>query len=206
MKQIYLDYASATPVDEEVASEMYNYLKFDGCFGNPASDTHFYGWEANEAVSLARNSIASLLNASEKEIIFSSGATESNNLALKGVASAYAYKGKHIITCEIEHKSVLDTCLYLEAIGYKVTYLTPTQEGLINLIELENAIREDTILVSIMFINNELGVVQPIKQIGEICRRNGVLFHVDGAQAVGKIKVDVQESMIVVVWRKDVWT
>jgi cysteine desulfurase len=196
MKQIYLDYASTTPTDERVANEMYNYLKFDGCFGNPASDTHFYGWEADKAVSSARNSIAGLLNASVKEVVFTSGATEANNLAIKGVASAYVNKGKHIITCKTEHKSVLDTCLYLESIGYDVTYLTPTAEGLIDLSELENSIREDTILVTIMYINNELGVIQPIKRIGEICRRNKVLFHVDAAQAVGKIKVDVQEDMI----------
>lgn len=196
MRQLYFDYASTTPVDREVADEMYKYLTYDSDFGNPASNTHYYGWAAHEAVNSSRSHIAKLINASDKEIIFTSGATESNNLAIKGVSYAYSNKGKHIITCQTEHKAVLDVCHYLETKGYQITYLKVDSEGRINLKELEASIREETILVSIMYINNELGVIHPIRKIGEICRKRKILFHVDGAQAAGKIHVDVKSDYI----------
>ena len=190
---IYLDYAATTPVDPVVAEAMAKCLTLDGNFGNPASRSYRFGWMAEEAVDVARNNISDALNCDPREIVFTSGATESNNLAIKGVAEGYSDKGKHIITVNTEHKAVLDTCEYLEEQGFEVTYLNAQQDGLINLSDLKNAIREDTILVSIMHVNNELGVIQDIQAIGEICRDKGILFHVDGAQSVGKIAIDLSE-------------
>ncbi|GFD66769.1 IscS subfamily cysteine desulfurase [Alteromonas sp. KUL106] len=193
---IYLDYAATTPVDPEVAEVMAKCLTLDGNFGNPASRSYRFGWMAEEAVDVARNQISDALNCDPREIVFTSGATESNNLAIKGVAEGYADKGKHIITVNTEHKAVLDTCEYLESQGYEVTYLNVQQDGLVNLSDLKNALREDTILVSVMHVNNELGVIQDVESIGEICRERGVLFHVDGAQSVGKIAIDLAELPI----------
>ncbi|GFD77513.1 cysteine desulfurase IscS [Alteromonas sp. KUL156] len=193
---IYLDYAATTPVDPQVAEVMAKCLTLDGNFGNPASRSYRFGWMAEEAVDVARNQISDALNCDPREIVFTSGATESNNLAIKGVAEGYADKGKHIITVNTEHKAVLDTCEYLESQGYEVTYLHVQQDGLVNLSDLENALREDTILVSVMHVNNELGVIQDVESIGKICRERGVLFHVDGAQSVGKIAIDLAELPI----------
>ena len=193
---IYLDYAATTPVDPLVAEAMAKCLTLDGNFGNPASRSYRFGWMAEEAVDVARNQISDALNCDPREIVFTSGATESNNLAIKGVAEGYAEKGKHIITVATEHKAVLDTCEYLESQGFEVTYLNVQEDGLIKLTELENALREDTILVSVMHVNNELGVIQDIQAIGDICRGRDVLFHVDGAQSVGKIAMDLAELPI----------
>jgi len=190
---IYLDYAATTPVDPAVAEAMAKCLTLDGNFGNPASRSYRFGWMAEEAVDVARNNISDALNCDPREIVFTSGATESNNLAIKGIAEGYASKGKHIITVNTEHKAVLDTCEYLEEKGFEVTYLNAQQDGLIDINDLKSAIREDTILVSIMHVNNELGVIQDIQAIGELCRENGVFFHVDGAQSVGKIAIDLSE-------------
>ncbi|WP_420936135.1 IscS subfamily cysteine desulfurase [Alteromonas sp. A081] len=188
---IYLDYAATTPVDPRVAEEMAKCLTLEGNFGNPASRSYRFGWMAEEAVDIARNQVSDALNCDPREIVFTSGATESNNLAIKGVAEGYASKGKHIITINTEHKAVLDTCEYLQTQGFDVTYLSVGTDGLINLSELESAIREDTILVSVMHVNNELGVIQDIETIGKLCRKHNVLFHVDGAQSVGKVAVDL---------------
>lgn len=188
---IYLDYAATTPVDPAVAQAMAKCLTLDGNFGNPASRSYRFGWMAEEAVDVARNQVSDALNCDPREIVLTSGATESNNLAIKGVAEGYAEKGKHIITVNTEHKAVLDTCEYLEGQGFEVTYLAVQQNGLINLNELKNAMREDTILVSVMHVNNELGVIQDVQTIGEMCREQGILFHVDGAQSVGKIDIDL---------------
>jgi len=193
---IYLDYAATTPVDPLVAEAMAKCLTLDGNFGNPASRSYRFGWMAEEAVDVARNQISDALNCDPREIVFTSGATESNNLAIKGVAEGYAEKGKHIITVATEHKAVLDTCEYLESQGFEVTYLKVQEDGLIKLTDLENTLREDTILVSVMHVNNELGVIQDIQSIGDICRGRGVLFHVDGAQSVGKIAIDLAELPI----------
>ncbi|MBJ2129572.1 IscS subfamily cysteine desulfurase [Alteromonas sp. IB21] len=193
---IYLDYAATTPVDPLVAEAMAKCLTLDGNFGNPASRSYRFGWMAEEAVDVARNQISDALNCDPREIVFTSGATESNNLAIKGVAEGYAEKGKHIITVATEHKAVLDTCEYLENQGFEVTYLKVQEDGLIKLTDLENALREDTILVSVMHVNNELGVIQDIQAIGDICRGHDVLFHVDGAQSVGKIAMDLAELPI----------
>ncbi len=193
---IYLDYAATTPVDPLVAEAMAKCLTLDGNFGNPASRSYRFGWMAEEAVDVARNQISDALNCDPREIVFTSGATESNNLAIKGVAEGYAAKGKHIITVATEHKAVLDTCEYLESQGFEVTYLNVQEDGLITLTDLENALREDTILVSVMHVNNELGVIQDIQAIGDICRGRDVLFHVDGAQSVGKIAMDLAELPI----------
>ena len=190
---IYLDYAATTPVDPTVADVMAKCLTLDGNFGNPASRSYRFGWMAEEAVDVARNQISDALNCDPREIVFTSGATESNNLAIKGVAQGYASKGKHIITVNTEHKAVLDTCEYLEEQGFEVTYLCVQQDGLVNLDDLKSAMRDDTILVSVMHVNNELGVIQDIQTIGELCRDKGVLFHVDGAQSVGKIAIDLAE-------------
>ncbi|GMM71859.1 IscS subfamily cysteine desulfurase [Alteromonas gracilis] len=193
---IYLDYAATTPVDPLVAEAMAKCLTLDGNFGNPASRSYRFGWMAEEAVDVARNQISDALNCDPREIVFTSGATESNNLAIKGVAEGYAEKGKHIITVATEHKAVLDTCEYLENQGFEVTYLNVQEDGLIKLTDLEDALREDTILVSVMHVNNELGVIQDIQAIGDICRGRDVLFHVDGAQSVGKIAMDLAELPI----------
>lgn len=189
---IYLDYAATTPVDERVAKKMMEYMTKDGVFGNPASRSHKFGWEAEEAVDVARNQIADLIGADAREIVFTSGATESDNLAIKGAAHFYQTKGKHIITVKTEHKAVLDTCRQLEREGFEVTYLEPETTGLVDIAKLEAAIRPDTILVSVMHVNNEIGVIQPIEEIGKICRAKKIIFHVDATQSVGKIPVDVQ--------------
>lgn len=191
---VYLDYAATTPVDKRVAEKMIPYLT--ETFGNPASNSHAFGWEAEEAVKKARADIAALINADPKEIVFTSGATESDNLAIKGAANFYKTKGKHLITVKTEHKAVLDTMRELERQGFEVTYLGVQENGLIDLEELKAAIRDDTILISVMWANNEIGVVQDIPAIGEICRERKIVFHVDAAQACGKVPVDVEAAKI----------
>lgn len=188
---IYLDYAATTPVDPKVAEKMCACLTLDGNFANPASRSHVYGWRAEEAVENARRQLAELLNADTREIVWTSGATESNNLALKGVADITATG--HIVTTEIEHKAVLDPCKVLENRGFEVTYLKPGVDGLVTAKQVENAIQENTRLVSVMMVNNELGTINPIKDIAAVCKANEVLCHVDAAQAVGKILVDVKD-------------
>ncbi len=189
---IYLDYAASTPVDPHVAEKMADCLCMDGNFGNPASRSHSFGWNADAAVGQARNDVAALINADPKEIVWTSGATESDNLAIKGVAHFYQKRGKHIVTCKTEHKAVLDTCRALEREGFEVTYLDPEPSGLIDLKKLEAVLREDTVLVSIMHVNNEIGVIQDIGAIGEITRARGIIFHVDAAQSPGKVSIDMQ--------------
>jgi len=189
---IYFDYSATTPVDKRVAEKMMQFLTTDGVYGNPASRSHKFGWQAEEAVDIARNQVADLINADPREIVFTSGATESDNLAIKGVAHFYSKKGKHIITSKTEHKAVLDTCRELERQGFEVTYLDPETNGLIDLNKLQNAMRDDTILVSIMHVNNEIGVIQDISEIGEMCRARKIIFHVDAAQSAGKILIDMQ--------------
>lgn len=191
---VYLDYAATTPVDKRVAEKMIPYLT--ETFGNPASNSHAFGWTAEEAVEKARADIAALINADPKEIVFTSGATESDNLAIKGAANFYKTKGKHLITVKTEHKAVLDTMRELERQGFEVTYLGVQENGLIDLEELKAAIRDDTILISVMWVNNEIGVVQDIPAIGEICRERKIVFHVDAAQACGKVPVDVEAAKI----------
>lgn len=191
---VYLDYAATTPVDKRAAEKMIPYLT--ETFGNPASNSHAFGWEAEEAVEKARADIAALINADPKEIVFTSGATESDNLAIKGAANFYKTKGKHLITVKTEHKAVLDTMRELERQGFEVTYLGVQENGLIDLEELKAAIRDDTILISVMWANNEIGVVQDIPAIGEICRERKIVFHVDAAQACGKVPVDVEAAKI----------
>ena len=193
---IYLDYSATCPVDPRVAEKMVQYMTMDGTFGNPASRSHRYGWQAEEAVDTAREQIADLLNADPREIVFTSGATESDNLAIKGAAHFYAKQGKHIITCKTEHKAVLDTTRQLEREGFDVTYLEPESNGLIDLAKLEAAMRDDTVLVSIMHVNNEIGVIQDIAAIGELCRSRKIIFHVDAAQSAGKIDIDVQSMKV----------
>jgi len=188
---IYLDNNSTTPCDPRVVETMVPY--FFEKHGNAASRSHQYGWEAEDAVDYAREQIAKLLNSEDKEVIFTSGATESNNLALKGVFEMYAKKGKHIITAETEHKAILDTCKHLEKAGAEITYLKVQEDGLVNLAELEAAMRPDTIVVSIMWANNETGVIQPMKEIGQLCEKHGILFHSDATQAVGKIPTHPRE-------------
>jgi cysteine desulfurase len=186
---IYLDNSATTPVDPRVAEKMIPYLVEK--FGNPASRSHAFGWEAEAAVEEAREQVAKLVNADSKEIVWTSGATESDNLAIKGAANFYSGKGKHLITLKTEHKAVLDTCRELERHGFEVTYLDVQENGLIDLEGLKAAIRPDTILISVMFVNNEIGVIQPIAEIGEICREKGIIFHVDAAQATGKVAIDL---------------
>ncbi len=193
-KPIYLDNHATTPVDPRVLEAMLPY--FSEKFGNAASRSHSYGWEAEQAVERAREQIAGLIGASAKEIIFTSGATESDNLALKGVAEMYAERGDHIITAATEHKAVLDACKHLEKQGRRVTYLPVDREGLIDLDQLRRAITDRTILISVMWANNEIGVLQPIRQIGRIARERGVLFHTDATQAVGKVPVNVEEDCV----------
>ncbi|NMF59781.1 IscS subfamily cysteine desulfurase [Pseudanabaena yagii] len=193
-RPIYLDCHATTPVDERVLEAMLPY--FRESFGNPASVGHFYGWEAEAAVKLARETIANSINATPEEIIFTSGATEANNLAIKGVAEAYHHKGRHMITVQTEHNAVLDPFAYLESLGFEVTYLPVQSDGLIDLQQFEAAIRPDTILVSVMAANNEIGVLQPITEIGQICRDRQILFHSDAAQAIGKIPLDVMTMHI----------
>ncbi len=189
---IYLDYSATTPADPRVAEKMAHYLTLDGVFGNPASRSHPFGWAAEEAVDEARANVAALVNADPKEIVWTSGATESDNLAIKGVAHFHQRKGKHIVTCKTEHKAVLDTCRQLEREGFEVTYLDPEADGLIDINKIEAALRDDTILVSIMHVNNEIGVIQDIAAIGELTRSRNILFHVDAAQSAGKVAIDLQ--------------
>lgn len=193
---IYLDYSATTPMDERVADKMSNYLTIDGIFGNPASRSHEFGWAAEKAVEEARQQVADLINADPREIIWTSGATESNNLAIKGAAHFYKKKGNHIITVKTEHKAVLDTCRQLEREGYEVTYLTPEQNGLLDLDKLQEAIREDTLLISVMHVNNEIGVIQDIAAIGELAREKKIVFHVDAAQSAGKVAIDMDELKV----------
>lgn len=188
---IYLDYAATTPADPRVASKMMQFLTLDGTFGNPASRSHRFGWQSEEAVDVARNQVAELVNADPREIVFTSGATESDNLAIKGAAHAYQARGKHIITSQTEHKAVLDSCQQLEREGFDVTYLKPAANGLITPDMLRDALRDDTILVSIMHVNNEIGVIQDIAAFGELCRERDILFHVDATQSVGKLPIDL---------------
>jgi cysteine desulfurase len=191
-----MDYSATTPVDERVAEKMCTYLTRQGQFGNPASRSHQFGWQADEAVEQARLDVAQLINADPREIIWTSGATESDNLAIKGVAHFYKKSGKHIITLKTEHKAVLDSCRQLEREGYEVTYLDPESSGLLDLEKLQAAMRDDTILVSIMHVNNEIGVIQDIAAIGEICRDRKIIFHVDAAQSAGKIEIDMKKLKV----------
>jgi cysteine desulfurase len=193
---IYLDYSATTPVDKRVAEKMCHYLTMDGNFGNPASRSHKYGWDAEAAVEEARVHVAALINADAKEIVWTSGATESDNLAIKGAAHFYSKRGKHIITAKTEHKAVLDTCRQLEREGYEVTYLDPEEDGLIDISKLEAAMRDDTIIVSIMHVNNEIGVIQDIEAIGELCRSRKIVFHVDAAQSAGKTEIDLKKLKV----------
>ncbi len=194
MKKIYLDYQSTTPCDPKVVEVMLPY--FSEKFGNPHSRNHSFGWEAEEAVEKSRAQIASLINADPKEIIFTSGATESNNLALRGIAGFYGHKKNHIITSVIEHKCILDTCRHLQQQGFEITYLPVSEKGLIDPQDVQNAIKDTTCMVSIMAVSNEIGVIQPIAEIGKICRERGVFFHTDAAQAVGKMPMDVKSMQI----------
>ena len=187
----YFDYASTTPVDPRVADKMYDCLKLDGNFGNPASRSHEFGWKAEEAVERARMQVASLVNADTREIVWTSGATESDNLAIKGAARFYKDRGNHIITSKIEHKAVLDPCRQLEREGFEVTYLDPNEDGVITLDMLKKHIKDETILVSLMHINNELGSVTDIEEIGNFTRENNIIFHVDAAQSTGKVNIDL---------------
>ena len=191
---IHMDYSATTPVDPRVAEAMIPYLTAK--FGNPASRSHAYGWAAEEAVEHAREQVAALVNADPKEIVWTSGATESNNLALKGAAQFYKGKGKHIVTVKTEHKAVLDAVRELERQGFEATYLDPQPDGLLNLEKFTAALRPDTIIASVMFVNNEIGVIQDIAALGEICRERGVLFHVDAAQATGKVVIDLQKLKV----------
>jgi cysteine desulfurase len=191
---IYLDYSATTPVDPRVAQKMIPYLTEQ--FGNPASRSHAFGWEAEKAVEEAREHVAALLNADPKEIIWTSGATEGDNLAIKGAANFYRSKGKHVVTMKTEHKAVLDTVRELERQGFEATYLDPEQNGLLDLEKFKAALRPDTVLVSVMMVNNEIGVIQPIAEIGEICRAKGIIFHCDAVQAAGKIPIDLQNLKV----------
>ncbi len=193
---IYLDYSATTPVDPRVAKLMCDCLTQEGNFGNPASRSHVFGWKAEEAVENARRQVADLVNADPREIVWTSGATESDNLAIKGVAHFYASKGKHIVTSKIEHKAVLDTTRQLEREGFEVTYLEPGEDGIITPAMVEAALRDDTILVSIMHVNNEIGTINDIAAIGELARSRGILFHVDAAQSTGKVAIDLETMKV----------
>ena len=206
---IYLDYAATAPVDPRVAEKMMQCLTADGNFGNPASRSHSFGWKAEEAAENARSQVADLINADPREIVWTSGATESDNLAIKGVAHFYKKNGKHIITSKLEHKAVLDPCRQLEREGYEVTYLEPGSDGIITPELVESAIREDTILVSLMHVNNEIGTVTDIAAIGEITRSRKILFHVDAAQGMARLPIDMEhpESGSDVLLRsQDLWS
>ncbi|MBL0231957.1 MAG: IscS subfamily cysteine desulfurase [Moraxellaceae bacterium] len=196
-RQIYLDYSATTPVDPRVAAKMVECLTLEGNFGNPASRSHGYGWQAEEAIETARQQVADLVHADPREIVWTSGATESNNLAIKGAAHFYQGKGKHIITSKIEHKAVLDTCRQLEREGFEVTYLDPTPKtGLITVEMVEAALRPDTIVVSLMHVNNEIGTITDIAAIGELTRSKGIIFHVDAAQSTGKVEIDLETMKV----------
>ncbi|MDP4591086.1 MAG: IscS subfamily cysteine desulfurase [Burkholderiaceae bacterium] len=194
VRPVYLDYSATTPVDPRVVDKMVPWLYEQ--FGNPASRSHSFGWDAEAAVEQARVDVASLVNADPREIVWTSGATESNNLAIKGAATFYVERGKHIITVKTEHKAVLDPCRELERQGYEVTYLDVQENGLVDIDVLKAAIRPDTVLVSVMFVNNEIGVIQDVETIGEICRERGIIFHVDAAQATGKVVIDLQHLKV----------
>ena len=196
MKPLYFDYASTTPVDQRVIDKMKDCLSLDGNFGNPGSRSHAFGWQAEELVEEARINVSTLVNCDPREIIWTSGATESDNLAIKGAANFYKEKGNHIITSKIEHKAVLDTCRQLESEGFEVTYLDPNENGEISIDSIEENIREETTLVSLMHINNEIGVVNDIQKIGELCRNKGIIFHVDAAQSAGKIEIDLSQLKV----------
>jgi len=193
-RPIYFDYSATTPVDPRVVEKMVPWLYEN--FGNPASRSHSFGWDSEEAVERAREEVAKLVNADPREIVWTSGATESDNLAIKGAANFYAERGKHIITVKTEHKAVLDTCRELERQGFDVTYLNVKDDGLIDLDTFKAALRPDTVLVSVMMVNNEIGVVQDIETLGEICREKGIIFHVDAAQATGKVEIDLQKLKV----------
>ena len=193
---IYMDYSATTPVDERVAEKMCTYLTRQGQFGNAASRSHEFGWKAEAAIEQARRDVAELINANPKEIIWTSGATEADNLAIKGAAHFYKKKGKHIVTLKTEHKAVLDSCRQLEREGYEVTYMDPEPSGLLDLQKFEATLRADTVLVSIMHVNNEIGVIQDIESIGEICRNHKIIFHVDAAQSAGKIPIDTEKLKV----------
>ncbi len=195
---IYMDYSATTPIDPRVADKMIPHLREQ--FGNPASRSHMYGWSAKKSVEDAREQVAKLVNADSREIIWTSGATEGNNLAIKGAVNFYKTKGKHIVTVKTEHKAVLDVVRELERKGFEATYLQPQDNGLITLEQLEAVIRPDTILVSVMLVNNEIGVIQPIAEIGELCRQKGIIFHCDAAQATGKVAIDLKK------WKVDLMT
>jgi len=189
---IYLDYSATTPIDERVAAKMADYLTIEGQFGNPASRSHEFGWKAEQAVDLARQQVADLIHADPREIVWTSGATESDNLAIKGAAHFYRKKGNHILTVKTEHKAVLDTCRQLEREGFEVTYLDPEDNGLIDIEKLKAATTDDTILISVMHVNNEIGVIQDIAAIGEFTRDKKIIFHVDAAQSAGKVEIDME--------------
>ncbi len=189
---IYLDYSATTPIDERVAAKMAEYLTIEGRFGNPASRSHEFGWKAEQAVDLARQQVADLIHADPREIVWTSGATESDNLAIKGAAHFYRKKGNHILTVKTEHKAVLDTCRQLEREGFEVTYLDPEDNGLIDIEKLKAATTDDTILISVMHVNNEIGVIQDIAAIGEFARDKKIIFHVDAAQSAGKVEIDME--------------
>ena len=189
---IYLDYSATTPIDERVATKMAEYLTIEGQFGNPASRSHEFGWKAEQAVDLARQQVADLIHADPREIVWTSGATESDNLAIKGAAHFYRKKGNHIITVKTEHKAVLDTCRQLEREGFEVTYLGPEDNGLIDMDKLKAATTDNTILISVMHVNNEIGVIQDIAAIGEFTRDRKIIFHVDAAQSAGKVEIDME--------------
>lgn len=193
---IYLDYSATTPIDSRVAAKMAEYLTIEGQFGNPASRSHEFGWKAEQAVDQARQQVADLINADPREIVWTSGATESDNLAIKGAAHFYKKKGNHLITVKTEHKAVLDTCRQLEREGFEVTYLDPEENGLIDLEKLKAAITEQTILISVMHVNNEIGVIQDIAAIGELARENNIIFHVDAAQSAGKVEIDMSNLKV----------
>ena len=190
---IYLDYSATTPVDPRVAEKMMQFMTMDGTFGNPASRSHRFGWQAEEAVDIARNQIADLVGADPREIVFTSGATESDNLAIKGAANFYQKKGKHIITSKTEHKAVLDTCRQLEREGFEVTYLPVDKYGIIDMDYFKKSLRDDTTLVSVMLANNEIGTIEPIKEIASIASKKGIIVHTDAVQAVGKMNIDVND-------------
>ena len=190
---IYLDYSSTTPVDERVAKKMAECLTKEGTFGNPASRSHSFGWDSEKLIDEARQNVAKLINADKREIVWTSGATESNNLAIKGAAHFYKERGNHLITLSTEHKAVLDTMRHLEAEGFEVTYLDPQSNGLVNMDDLKKAITDKTILISIMHVNNEIGVIQDLESIGKLCRERKIIFHVDAAQSPGKVEVDVNK-------------
>ena len=193
---IYLDYSATTPIDARVAKKMAEYLTIEGQFGNPASRSHEFGWKAEAAVDLARQQVADLVNADPREIIWTSGATESDNLAIKGAAHFYRKKGNHIITVKTEHKAVLDTCRQLEREGFEVTYLDPEENGLVDLEKLKAATTDQTIVISVMHVNNEIGVIQDIAAIGEFAREKKIIFHVDAAQSPGKVEIDLAELKV----------